>query len=72
MLNMLIMRKQININDMKNYTKESLIIAYKVVEELMNSDVVRSSYKNSFKTVLNIISDEYIKMDINKNDEHNI
>lgn len=51
---------------MKDCTKESLRIAYKVVEELMNSDVIRTSYKNAFKTVLNTISEEYIKIDLNK------
>lgn len=52
---------------MKTYTKISLRIAYKVVEELMNSDVVKASYKNAFRTVLNTISNEYIKIDLTKN-----
>lgn len=50
-----------------NYTKQSLRIAYKVVEELMNGDVVKASYKNAFRTVLNTISNEYIKIDLTKN-----
>lgn len=52
---------------MKTYTKISLRIAYKVVEELMNGDVVKASYKNAFRTVLNTISNEYIKIDLTKN-----
>ena len=53
---------------MKSYDKISLRAAYKVVEDLMNSDVVRSSYKNSFKTVLNIMAEEYIKIDLGENE----
>lgn len=57
-----------NILIMKKYDKESLQIAYKVVEELMTSGNIRTSYRPSFRTVLNCISDAYIKMDIDKND----
>lgn len=53
-----------------NYTKQSLRIAYKVVEELMNGDVVKASYKNAFRTVLNTISNEYIKIDLSKNESN--
>lgn len=54
-----------------NYTKQSLRIAYKVIEEMMkNDEVIRVSYKNAFRTVLNTISNEYIKIDLNKNESN--
>ena len=54
---------------MKRYTKTDLKVAYKVIEEMIkNDEVVRASYKNAFRTVLNVISNEYIKFDLIENE----